>query len=152
MIAVDARALVMIYTPHGPEVYKHSTVPREERVYLGSGQVVSTKIMSALMSKFNLVSLVETINLADAVQRCRDRGFMYLIVPVIEQWEDRPNHQTYELDKLALRVGVVRVTDAVEIRAFTYRAEGHSIGGSDYPVQRLLEKDFQEALLKEIIN
>jgi len=127
-----------------------SVVGGEKKSYLGSGLTLSTRTISALMSKFESVSLVETIDFNRAIQISRDRNIEYLVIPLIEQWVDENNPWTLAPDRLALTVSVIKVTDMTKIRAFTYQAEDHSGDWTDYPVERMLGSEFQASLLQEL--
>lgn len=139
-------------TPLVPQDHLGVMLAQENDAPLGSGLIVSTKIKSALMSRFESVGLIETVLFKKAIQVCIDQGIAFLIVPTINKWDDRNNPWTLEPDKLALRISVVKVADGMEILAFTYKAEDHSGEWTDYPVERMLGRQFQSELLREMIN
>lgn len=144
--APGANTHILAQNPLGVMLAQENGAP------LGSGLIVSTKIKSALIGRFESVGLIETVFLKKAIQVCMDQGIAYLIVPVIRQWDDRNNPWTLEPDKLELRISVVKVSNGTEILVFTYRAEDHSGEWTDYPVERMLGRQFQSALLREMLN
>jgi hypothetical protein len=114
---------------------------------VGSGRSLSRKTTAILLKKFDKVELLGVNDLEKAFIESQKKNAIYLVSPVIVDWEDSNTPMSGLRDRIEVQISVYSVQSRSLLHKVSYQAVGTYWVLTNYTPLFLLNQDFQTELL-----
>jgi hypothetical protein len=116
------------------------------KIYLGSGRMVSNRIIYALRKKHPLTQLIENTDDDQAIQQCLSKGANYLISPQILHWEDRATQWSGMRDHVKIEIRLIKVNPKTFVRSAFFEARNNWFTFVNADPSELFDESFDKII------
>jgi hypothetical protein len=117
------------------------------RVYEGTGLLVSKKVLNSIRKVYHLAQLYDETDEFKAITDANNNNVDYIIVPVLEHWEDRLTPWSGYSDKVNIVLNVIKVSGQSVIISKNYYAVNNSKTSSEAKPEDLLDDRFNSFVM-----
>ncbi len=120
--------------------------PAGPQTFTEPGRILADLTLGVIREDFPSARLLDTANEIEALQRCRDQGVPYLVVPSINHWGNNTTLQSRFADSVSVDLRLLQVATKQMVRSIHYQGSNNSVTvGSNVP-EALADENYRDAV------